>query len=128
MADILVVDDMRAIVDAISRILSQEGIACDVAYNGTEAIEMMKNCQYKVVITDVLMPGHDGFDVIDATHLCSPEAKIIVMTGGGVRISASETLNAIGQRSDVALKKPVSKDGLLNAVYSLVDKAGLKTI
>ena len=60
---ILVVDDEKLIVKGIRFSLEQEGMEVDCAYDGEEALAFAKNCEYDLVLLDVMLPKMDGFDV-----------------------------------------------------------------
>jgi len=82
MAKILVVDDIKAITDILSNILVKEGHDVTTAPDGTEAIEALNATPYDLVITDMLMPKQDGFDVITHVKNNVSDTNVIVMTGG----------------------------------------------
>ncbi len=60
---VLVVDDEKLIVKGIRFSLEQDGYEVDCAYDGDEAIEWAKEREYDVVLLDVMLPRHDGFEV-----------------------------------------------------------------
>ena len=60
---ILVVDDEKLIVKGIRFSLEQEGMEVDCAYDGEEALAFAKNCEYDLVLLDVMLPKMDGFEV-----------------------------------------------------------------
>ena len=60
---ILVVDDEKLIVKGIRFSLEQEGMEVDCAYDGEEALEYAKACEYDLVLLDVMLPKLDGFQV-----------------------------------------------------------------
>ena len=60
MANILVCDDDREIVDAIEIYLMQEGYAIFKAYDGQEAIRILKEQQIHLLLIDIMMPKLDG--------------------------------------------------------------------
>ena len=60
MANILVCDDDREIVDAIEIYLLQEGYTIYKAYNGQEAIQILKEQQIHLLLIDIMMPKLDG--------------------------------------------------------------------
>ena len=62
MARVLVVDDEKLIVKGIRFSLEQDGYEVDCAYDGEEAIEMAKKTEYDIVLLDVMLPKHDGFE------------------------------------------------------------------
>lgn len=82
MAKVLVVDDEKLIVKGIRFSLEQDGMEVDCAYDGIEAIEKAKANEYDVVLLDVMLPGHDGFEVCQAIREFS-EMPIIMLTAKG---------------------------------------------
>lgn len=82
MARVLVVDDEKLIVKGIRFSLEQVGMEVDCAYDGNEAIEKAKEREYDVVLLDVMLPGHDGFEVCQAIREFS-EMPIIMLTAKG---------------------------------------------
>ena len=60
MANILVCDDDREIVDAIEIYLSQDGYKIFKAYDGAQAIELLKKEDIQLLIMDIMMPKLDG--------------------------------------------------------------------
>ena len=63
---ILVVDDEKLIVKGIRFSLEQEGMEVDCAYDGEEALEYARNCEYDLVLLDVMLPKIDGFRGVPA--------------------------------------------------------------
>ena len=63
MKKVLVVDDEKLIVKGIRFSLEQDGYEVDCAYDGEEAIEMARKTEYDIVLLDVMLPKHDGFEV-----------------------------------------------------------------
>ena len=82
MAKVLVVDDEKLIVKGIRFSLEQDGMEVDCAYDGIEAIEKAKANEYDVVLLDVMLPGHDGFEVCQTIREFS-EMPIIMLTAKG---------------------------------------------
>lgn len=60
---ILVVDDEKLIVKGIRFSLEQDGMEVDCAYDGEEALKFAKECEYDLVLLDVMLPKMDGFQV-----------------------------------------------------------------
>lgn len=82
MARVLVVDDEKLIVKGIRFSLEQDGYEVDCAYDGDEALERAKEREYDVVLLDVMLPGHDGFEVCQTIREFS-EMPIIMLTAKG---------------------------------------------
>ena len=82
MARVLVVDDEKLIVKGIRFSLEQDGYEVDCAYDGEEAIEMAKKTEYDIVLLDVMLPKHDGFEVCQAIREFS-DMPVIMLTAKG---------------------------------------------
>ena len=82
MPRVLVVDDEKLIVKGIRFSLEQDGMEVDCAYDGEEAIEMAKRTESDIVLLDVMLPKHDGFEVCQAIREFS-DMPIIMLTAKG---------------------------------------------
>ena len=82
MARVLVVDDEKLIVKGIRFSMEQDGMEVDCAYDGKEAIEKAQEKEYDIVLLDVMLPEHDGFEVCQAIREFS-EMPIIMLTAKG---------------------------------------------
>ncbi len=82
MPRVLVVDDEKLIVKGIRFSLEQDGMEVDCAYDGEEAIDMAKKTEYDIVLLDVMLPKHDGFEVCQAIREFS-DMPIIMLTAKG---------------------------------------------
>lgn len=76
---VLVVDDEKLIVKGIKFSLMQDDMTVDCAYDGEEALEMIKNNEYDVVLLDVMLPSLSGFEVCQAVREFS-DVPIIMLT------------------------------------------------
>ena len=79
MTKVLVVDDEKLIVKGIKFSLEQDGMQVDCAYDGEEAIEAARRTGYDMILLDVMLPKHDGFEVCQAIREFS-EAPVIMLT------------------------------------------------
>ncbi len=93
-ASILVVDDEKDICKALNFILSKEGYAVKEAYNGELAIDLIKQENFDIVMTDIKMEKKDGFEVLRETQKISPVTAVIMMTSFGSVGSAVEAMKA----------------------------------
>jgi CheY-like chemotaxis protein len=121
MAKILVVDDMHGIANLIQSILKGEGYEVEVAYNGDQAIKQLEKDVFNLVLTDIIMPEKDGFDVVNYAREHCENTKVVAMTGGGITISAPVALAALESKVDATLRKPVNKEELLKCVQSVLE-------
>lgn len=79
---VLVVDDEKLIVKGIRFSLEQNGMEVDVAYDGEEAIRLAKENSYDMLLLDVMLPKHDGFEVCQTIREFS-DVPIIMLTAKG---------------------------------------------
>ena len=79
---VLVVDDEKLIVKGLRFSLEQEGMEVDCAYDGEEALEYARATEYDIVLLDVILPKHDGFEVCQAIREFS-DMPIIMLTAKG---------------------------------------------
>lgn len=76
---VLVADDDRAIRQLVSTIVKREGLIVDSAADGAEAIELLRQHEYSVVLIDLMMPRVDGFGVAAYLKEHPPSRKPIVL-------------------------------------------------
>ncbi|MES2689219.1 MAG: response regulator [Bacteroidota bacterium] len=109
---ILLVDDDELILKVINRILSKEGYIVQTAANGKEALEFIEKEKYDLLITDLMMPYSNGFEVISRfkQHPNAEGVPIIVISSVGTENAVREGLS-IG--ADDYLRKPIMPDELL---------------
>ncbi|MCA9057424.1 MAG: sigma-54-dependent Fis family transcriptional regulator [Planctomycetaceae bacterium] len=106
---LLVVDDDRYIQNAMADYLRSLGYRTETASTCTEAMERMEEFPFEVVICDVNLPDHDGFNLLQWSRENTPETSVILLTGYGTIESAVE---AIRMGAFDYLTKPVIDDEL----------------
>ncbi len=110
---ILVVEDDAATAVALVKVLTTNG--CDVlaAQDGAAGVRAAHEGKPDLVLTDIGLPGMDGFGVLEALQTKLPEIPVIVMTGAGEVASAVRAMRA---GADNYLEKPIDIDVLTLAV------------
>ena len=78
--EFMIVDDEEVMRDSISRFLEQKGHSCETAANGKEALEVIKNDCFDVVVTDYKMPVMNGFKLLKILSNEFPETKVIILS------------------------------------------------
>ena len=116
MAQILLVDDEIEFRDLLKNILTLEMHSVVCAGDGNEALKLFSQQTFDVVITDLVMPDKEGFEVIMEIRKLSPSIKIIAMTGGGFASASSYLSIAQAFGVNKTLAKPFSRDELLHAI------------
>ena len=76
---VLVADDDQAIRQLVCTIVKREGLEVDCAADGAEAIEMLREHDYSVLLVDLMMPRVDGFGVIEYVKAHPPSQKPVVL-------------------------------------------------
>lgn len=79
---VLVVDDEKLIVKGIRFSLEQDGMEVDCAYDGEEALAMIQNKEYDIILLDVMLPKKDGFEVCQQVREFST-VPIVMLTAKG---------------------------------------------
>ena len=85
MPDILLVEDYQPNILVATTLLEQFGFPCDVATNGAQALERIRQHPYKVILMDVEMPEMNGFETTRRVRLMEEEMSrhatpIVAMT------------------------------------------------
>ena len=78
---LLVVDDEKQFSDVLSKRLKLQGFEVATVFNGEEAVQMVQQQEFDVVILDVLMPGKSGIDTLKEIKKINPLIHIIMLTG-----------------------------------------------
>lgn len=118
---ILLVDDEAISLQNISHFLQQNGFMISSATNGTEAITLLRQSHFDLVITDLKMGNVDGVQVMKTAKELHPDIEVIIVTGYATVDSAVE---AMAQGAFYYLPKPIK----LQELHALVMKATEKTI
>ena len=79
---VLVVDDEKLIVKGIRYSLEQDGMEVDCAYDGEEAVKLARENDYDILLLDVMLPKHDGFEVCQQIREFS-DVPIVMLTAKG---------------------------------------------
>lgn len=79
---VLVVDDEKLIVKGIRFSLQQDGMEVDAAYDGEEALELIRGRSYDLILLDVMLPKLDGFEVCRQVREFS-DVPIVMLTAKG---------------------------------------------
>ena len=111
---ILVVDDEKEIVQAIKKLLETQNYSVVTAYNGIEAIEVLKKEDVHIIIMDIMMPRQDGL----TTVLQIREEKNIPIILLSAKTEESDIVLGLSVGADDYISKPYSPAELLARVKS----------
>ena len=115
---ILVVDDEELNRDLLQQILDREGYQVAIAANGQEALALLRQEVFHVVLTDLKMPGMTGVEVIRELKMLAPSTMGIIHTAYGSVETAVEAMKA-GAYDYVT--KPVRRDELLVVIQRALE-------
>jgi CheY-like chemotaxis protein len=114
---IAIVDDDSDTRNSMRLILEPLGYAVSVACGGRDAIRLLNSEAVDLVITDIMMPDMDGFELIVALRQRFPKIRSIAISGGGGILKSDTWLQiARGFGADVILQKPITRDHLMTAI------------
>lgn len=119
-ASVLLVDDERDFVSAMTKRLTKRDLEVSNAFDGLEALEALsKNDRIEVVILDVKMPGMSGVETLREIKRLYPLVEVIMLTGYATIETAIEGMK-LGAYD--YLMKPCEMDELLGKVGEAVEK------
>lgn len=116
-ARVLIVDDEASIRVTLRAFLLEHGYDVHVAEDAARAHALVADSDWDVVVTDVLLPGGTGVELLRAIRAAAPTVQVIMMTGDPTVETAAEAVRA-GARD--YLVKPVAKNAILRSVATAV--------
>jgi len=119
---IMVVDDEQAILRLLSRTLEPEGYGVVTAADGGSALHLLQEYRPDLVILDIMMPGLNGFEVLDLIRQRS-NIPVIMLTARGEVTTLRDAL-ALG--ADDYVRKPFGRGELLARIRAKLRRAGPK--
>ena len=115
MLQILVVEDEQSISNLIKINLTRAGYACDCAYDGLAAVDMLDKKPYDLVLLDIMLPGADGYEIMD--YIAPLEIPVIFLTA---KASVADRVKGLRMGADDYLTKPFEIIELLARVESVL--------
>ena len=107
---VIVVDDDVSILDVLRQSLSMEGYTCEAFTRAEDALEALERMPAEVMLTDIVMPGMRGLELVSRAKRLHPSMTAIVMTGFVEEFSYDEAIRA--GAADF-IKKPFTVEELL---------------
>ena len=116
---VLLVDDEKDFIDALSARLSGRGLQTEVAYDGMTAVRMVKAAEYDAIVLDMVMPGMDGIETLKQVLEIDPDLQVILLTAHGTVQSGVE---AVKEGAADYLQKPSPFADLLEKIQMAAAK------
>ena len=115
MLQILVVEDEQSSSKLIKINLTKAVYACDCAYDGLAAVDMLDKKPYDLVLLDIMLPGADGYEIMD--YIAPLEIPVIFLTA---KASVADRVKGLRMGADDYLTKPFEIFELLARVESVL--------
>jgi DNA-binding response OmpR family regulator len=110
---ILVIEDEKKIATFIKDGLKSEGYAVDISLNGEEGFYKAEECEYDLLILDIMLPGMDGIDITKKLRAAGKTVPILILSA---RDAVEDRVKGLNAGADDYLVKPFSFDELLARV------------
>jgi len=115
---VLVVEDQLEIRQIVVKYLEREGFICHEAKDGFEALDIFANRNIHLIILDIMMPGIDGFEVLERIRKSS-DVPVILLTA---KQEESNKLEGFDTGADDYVTKPFSINELMRRVKTLIKR------
>ena len=115
----LLVEDEQTLADIIADTLGEKEFDVTVAYNGAEGLRRFDEVRPDVVVTDIMMPGMDGFSFVDALRRRSADVPILFLSA---RSAVDDVIHGFETGGNDYLRKPFAMSELVVRVKALVGR------
>ena len=121
---VVIVDDEDANLVSLRKIFQKEGMRPLTAADGQEALELCRQHQVHVVLTDLMMPGMSGLDLLKALQTVAPDAEVVMMTAYGTIETA---VQAMREGAYDFVEKPLKRVQIVKSVRKAAERQRLVT-
>ena len=120
MAAILIVDDDARTRGVVQCTLETAHHTVRQARNGVEALQLLAASPVDLVITYILMPEKDGYEIIGELRRSNPHIKVVAYSGGYSKLNFDVLMAAKALGAHATLPKPFSMSELLSVVHQVL--------
>jgi DNA-binding NtrC family response regulator len=117
--DVLVVDDEAVYRDTLCKVLGRRGYRVGAAASGEEALKLVAQRRWDVMVLDLKMPGLDGLATLELVRRVSAATEVILLTGHG---SVDAGISAMRGKAFDFLLKPTSVERLVGVIEAAAAK------
>ncbi len=116
---VLVAEDERNLVEALSFLMRRAGYEVSIAHDGPSTVEMARRIKPDLVLLDIMLPGFDGFEVVAAIRreAGDRQPRVIMLTAKG---HEKDRRKAVGLGVDDYVTKPFSNRDVIERVRALL--------
>jgi len=119
---VLIVDDEKPNLESLGKIFEREGWRVALAESGAAALEVLRRERVSAVVTDLMMPGMSGEELLRAVKAVSPETEVVLMTAYG---TVETAVAAMKEGAYDFITKPVKRHAIVKSVRQALEKASL---
>ena len=120
---ILAVDDQRYFRELVEGLLSEEGFETQTASSGEEALRLLEQSHFDIVLTDLVMPGMDGSELVHRIKQRDPEQDVVVVTGV---VDVKTAVEAMKLGATDYLLKPFDRTTLASTLENILQRRRLR--
>jgi DNA-binding NtrC family response regulator len=118
----LVADDECDLLYVLREVLERRGLHVTTADNGLEAVRLIREGDFDLVLTDLLMPGADGLEVLREARSLPHEVLVVIITG---HASLDSAIEAVRQGAYDYIRKPFRLEELELVIANACERIGL---
>jgi two-component system response regulator PilR (NtrC family) len=116
---LLIVEDEDTLCESLQRVFMREGYEVDIAGSAESAFTLLETKSYDLIITDIILPGVSGIELLAKYKKQNPMQKVIVITAYASLVTAVEAIKA--GACDFIIK-PLMHDEMKRVVRNALDK------
>ncbi len=120
MQNILIIEDEKRVADLLKKGLEESGYQTMVAYDGAMGLRLFQSQQFQLVITDVILPKMNGFELCKEIHKLNAGIPVLILTALG---STDDKLDGFDAGADDYMTKPFDFRELVARVKALLKRS-----
>ena len=119
---VLIVDDETSNLESLGKIFEREGWRVALARSGAQALDALRRERASVVVTDLMMPGMSGEELLRAVKTLAPETEVVLMTAYG---TVETAVAAMKEGAYDFITKPLKRHAIVKSVRQALERASL---
>src|SRR5882762_683703 len=119
---VLVVDDEASNLASLEKIFQREGLRVFTADGAKAALELVRRHRVQVVLTDLMMPGTSGLELLRALKQVSPDTEVVLMTAYG---TVETAVQAMREGAYDFVEKPLKRVTIVKSVRKAAERQSL---
>jgi DNA-binding NtrC family response regulator len=123
--DVLLVDDEKIVGNRLKPVLSKIGCAVEVFEDSTQALNRIREKEFDIIVTDIMMEGVTGIEILQEAREASERTKVIIITGYA---NVSLAREAMDKGAFDIIEKPFRPDDLRSVVTAAAAALGFKEL